>query len=144
MEADMVGQTTPPPAGHSPQHSTTAVKPEQGDPDTTGLHPAFSHPDADVTLGANGHTLFRVHSYTLKTTSGWFNDMFSLPQNAPQTVGDVIYLDEDAPTLEALLRMICGHPLMKLESFDMVESILYAAEKYDTPGPMSISAFFFL
>jgi hypothetical protein len=109
------------------------------DVDAELLHPLFSSSDGDVILGSKGGaTLFRVHSYTLKTTSGWFRAMFSLPQKAGPTLTDVIYLDEDAGTLEALLRMICGQPVLRLESFDMVEALLYAAEKYDMPGPVSI------
>jgi hypothetical protein len=108
---------------------------------TSLLHPLFSSEDGDTILAPRcGSVLFRVHSYTLKTTSGWFRTMFSLPQKAHPTASDIIYLDEEAPTLEALLRMICGQPVLRLESIDMVESILCAAEKYDMPGPMSISA----
>jgi hypothetical protein len=66
--------------------------------------------------------------------------MFSLPQRSPPTANDIIYLDEEAATLEALLRMVCGQPVLRLESIDAVENILCAAEKYDMPGPMSISA----
>lgn len=45
------------------------------------LHPAFASPDGDVILSARGgQTFFRVHSYTLKTTSGFFKEMYSLPQ----------------------------------------------------------------
>ena len=103
------------------------------------FHPLFASLDADVILGAKDETIFfRVHSYTLKTTSGWFRQMFTLPQKTPPTRKDVINLDEDADTLEALLRMICGLPVLRLESFDIVEAILYAAEKYDMPGPQSI------
>jgi hypothetical protein len=103
------------------------------------FHPLFSSPEGDIILSASGgNTLFRVHSFTLKTTSGWFRTMFSLPQKTSPTFADVIYLDEDAQTLDALLRMVCGQPVLRLETFDMVESILYAAEKYDMPGPVSI------
>lgn len=46
-----------------------------------GLHPAFASPEGDVTLAARGgQTFFRVHSYTLKTTSGFFRTMYGLPQ----------------------------------------------------------------
>jgi len=102
------------------------------------LHPLFSSSDGDIILGAKGGTLFRVHSYTLKTTSGWFRTMFSLPQKAVPTPSDIIYVDEDVHTLESLFRMICGLPLMHVGSFDEIDALLYAAEKYDMPGPMSI------
>lgn len=118
-------------------------------------HPLFCHPDADTVLGSKDGTLFRVHSFTLKTTSGWFRTMFSLPQRTAITTGgdgqentnnvptpssstDVIYVDEDAATLESLLRLVCGQPIPKLDSYDIVEPLLYAAEKYDMPGPLSL------
>lgn len=103
------------------------------------LHPLFSSPDGDVLLGAKDGVLFRVHSFTLKTTSGWFRDMFSLPQKKTEPASnDVLYMDEDASTLEILLRMACGLPIIRIESFDVVDAVLYAAEKYDMPGPLSI------
>jgi hypothetical protein len=44
-------------------------------------HPEFSSEEADVILAAKESTMyFRVHSFTLKSTSGFFNTMFSLPQ----------------------------------------------------------------
>jgi hypothetical protein len=120
-----------------------ASKIMQADSDSTHdealLHPLFRSPDGDVILGAKGGALFRVHSYTLKTTSGWFRDMFTLPQNSSKKPEvDVIYVDEDAYTLESLLRMVCGLPILTIDSYDTVDSLLYAAEKYDMPGPTSI------
>ncbi|EIW63000.1 uncharacterized protein TRAVEDRAFT_34260 [Trametes versicolor FP-101664 SS1] len=108
-----------------------------------GFHPLFSSPDGDVVLGSKERVLFRVHSYTLKTTSGWFRAMYSLPQKSASASGEVspadtIYVDEDAPTLEGLLRMVCGLPIPRLDSYDVIEPILHAAEKYDMSGPMSI------
>ncbi|KAI0071717.1 hypothetical protein K474DRAFT_574350 [Panus rudis PR-1116 ss-1] len=109
-------------------------------------HPSFSHPEADVILRAKDGTLFRVHSYTLKTTSGWFRTMFSLPQAGSEShqrlsmprSAETLYLDEDSATLEALLSMICGLSIPALQSNDLLERVLYAAEKYDTPGPLSL------
>ncbi len=101
-------------------------------------HPLFDTPDSDTILGSKDGTLFRVHSYTLKTTSGWFRTMFSLPQQGVSVPPEVIYVDEDSSTLEALLRMVCGLPIPRLDSFEIIEPVLYAAEKYDMPGPLSI------
>lgn len=103
-----------------------------------GFHPLFSSSDGDIILGAKGGTLFRVHSYTLKTTSGWFRTMFSLPQKSTSATTDIIYVDEDAYTLESLLRMACGLPIMNVDSYDTIDALLYASEKYDMPGPISI------
>lgn len=49
-----------------------------------------------------------------------------------------MYLDEDAEILERLFSMVCGLPFHDIESHDLLESLLFAAEKYDMPGPMSI------
>ncbi|KAF7790369.1 hypothetical protein EIP86_001324 [Pleurotus ostreatoroseus] len=102
-------------------------------------HPLFSSPDADTVLVTKDGAHFRVHSYTLKTTSGWFRSMFSLPQKGhPSETPVVIYVDEEANIMEALLRCICGQEIPLLDSYDVVEPLLYAAEKYDMPGPPSI------
>lgn len=45
------------------------------------FHPDFSSEEADVVLACKESTLhFRVHSFTLKSTSGFFQTMFTLPQ----------------------------------------------------------------
>ena len=47
---------------------------------TDQFHPLFASPEGDVVLSARGgRTYFRVHSYTLKTTSGFFRTMYNLP-----------------------------------------------------------------
>ncbi|KAG2355914.1 hypothetical protein BDR07DRAFT_1364724 [Suillus spraguei] len=103
------------------------------------FHMSFSSLDADVILGAKDHTMFRIHSWTLRTTSGWFRSLFSMPQqslasNHPETIN----LDEDSHTLESLLLMICGLPINPLTSYDEVDALLFAAEKYEMPGPVSL------
>jgi hypothetical protein len=66
--------------------------------------------------------------------------LLSLPQSPHHNPhpNDVLYLDEDPLTLEHLFRMISGLPILPIDSYDLIESILYAAEKYDMPGPPSI------
>jgi len=117
-------------------------------------HPLFSF-DADVVLSSRDGVLFCVPSMTLKMTSSWFRTMFTLPQGSPpassrshnrnqrdsttvSTDTEIIGLDEDSSTLEPLLRMICGLEIPTLDTWDVVEPVLYAAEKYDMPGPASI------
>src|SRR5260370_2920658 len=116
-------------------------------------HPLFSF-DADVVLRSRDDVLFCVPSMTLKMTSSWFRTMFTLPQGSPPapsrsrntnqrdastpTNTEIIGLDEDSRTLEHLLRMICGFEIPVLDTWDTVEPVLYAAEKYDMPGPASI------
>jgi len=117
---------------------------------TPKYHPMFSF-DSDVVLCSRDGILFRVPSTTLKMTSSWFRAMFTLPQGAstpitphvrtsvtPPADTEVIALDEDASTLEPLLRMACGLEIATLDTWDAVEPVLYAAEKYDMPGPASI------
>src|SRR6266851_6560510 len=136
--------------------------PESADRKGPRFHPLFSF-DADVVLGSRDGVLFRVPSTTLKMTSAWFRTMFTLPQGsppssrsqsqrdtfantaatgpstaAPAADTEIISLDEDARTLEPLLRMICGLEISTLDTWDAVEPVLYAAEKYEMPGPASI------
>lgn len=117
-------------------------------------HPLFSNPDTDVVIRSLEGTLYRVHSYTLRTTSGLFETMFNLPQ--PQTLKRInvshssgsqgrnsdialeeIPLYESDLVVERILCMLCGQPVAKWESFDEVERVLAVAEKWDTPGPIA-------
>lgn len=117
-------------------------------------HPDFASPDADVILRSSEGTLFRVHSYTLRTTSGLFNTMFNLPQPVKNTTscphsqrgcreGEQVYEPEEIPIYESdfvlvrLLRLICSLPVPIWESYDDIERVLTAAEKWDTPGPIA-------
>ncbi|KAL0956190.1 hypothetical protein HGRIS_002349 [Hohenbuehelia grisea] len=122
------------------QAGPSSISPHALSYDSKPVHPDFASPDADVVLQAKDArgTMFRVHSYTLKTTSGWFRTMFSLPQSSSSLTSEPIYMDEDSDTLEWILRMACGLPLNPIDSYDVVDSVLYAAEKYDMPGVMSI------
>lgn len=117
-------------------------------PKDSKYHPLFSF-DADVVLASRDGVLFCVPSMTLKMTSSWFRTMFTLPQGSPPSSSrssdqlvapsiEIINLDEDSSTLEALFRMICGLEIPALETWDAVEPVLFAAEKYDMPGPASI------
>lgn len=47
-------------------------------------------------------------------------------------------MEEEADVLELLLRMACGLPFIDITSLDLLECVIYAAEKYDMSGPMSI------
>ncbi|KDR75319.1 hypothetical protein GALMADRAFT_249346 [Galerina marginata CBS 339.88] len=106
-------------------------------------HPDFSSPDGNVILAAKDAKMyFRVHSHTLRTTSGFFRTMYSLPQST--ATPDIMYLDEDADVLEHVLRMVCGLPFAEISSHDFFDSLLYAAEKYDMPGPMSLMRMYLL
>ncbi|KAF5388797.1 hypothetical protein D9757_005653 [Collybiopsis confluens] len=106
------------------------------------FHPLFSSPDADLqvdqVLAAKGASVyFRLHSHNLKTASGFFRQMFMLPQSA-QLQTDVLYLEEDASVLENLFRMISGLAIPTIDSYKQIDPLMDAIEKYDTPGPLSI------
>lgn len=50
-------------------------------PDSLNFHPDFSSPDATIVLAAKESKMyFRIHHFTLKSTSGFFREMYSLPQ----------------------------------------------------------------
>ncbi|KAF9035177.1 hypothetical protein BJ165DRAFT_1355710 [Panaeolus papilionaceus] len=111
-------------------------------------HPCFTSPDADIILRSTQGTLYRIHSYTLRSTSGFFDTMFSLPQpkvsrllegsGEPSTPAPtVLDVYENDFAMEHLLKIMCGLPIPKWNSFDDIERVLTVAEKWDTPGPIS-------
>lgn len=99
-------------------------------------------------------TLYRVHSFTLRATSGLFATMFSLPQPrkliswlpegdsrvlGKQTIqADILDVYEDDFPLEHLLRLMSGLPTTKVDSLADFEKVVRIAEKWDTSGPLSI------
>lgn len=112
------------------------------------FHPDFSFLNADIALRSLEGTLYRIHSQTLRTTSGLFNTIFSLPQpvkcskisHAPWRKDvslEEIPVYETDFVLQRLLRLLCGYPAIAWESFDEIESMLLVAEKWDTPGPIA-------
>ncbi|CAA7263774.1 unnamed protein product [Cyclocybe aegerita] len=122
----------------------------RADDPATQYHPLFSLPDADVVLRSLQGTLYRIHSFTLRMTSGFFETMFSLPQ--PKTHRprrddldtaktelhpDVLDVYENDFPLERLLRLISGLPVPRWETMDEIERVLTLAEKWDTPGPIA-------
>jgi len=115
-------------------------------------HPLFSYPDGDVTLRSTEGTLYRLHSYTLRTSSGLFHTIFSLPQ--PKTCHpslnyhnltpsdtklypDILDVYEADFPLERILKLIYGIPISRQTSLDEIETILALAEKWDTQGPIA-------
>jgi len=78
--------------------------------------------------------------------------MFSLPQGSLPTSSrsqnikpgataadtEVISLDDDSHMLEPLLHMICRLEISAFNMWDAIKPVLYAAEKYNMPGPTSI------
>lgn len=109
---------------------------EKGD---YSYHPSFSSPDGDVILASKDcKVMFRTHTYILKTTSGFFRSMFSLSRVPSNDDTEVIYMNDDDKTLEYLLRMVSGLPLLPLGSCELFERVLHAAEGYEMLGAISI------
>ncbi|KAF8970843.1 hypothetical protein BDZ97DRAFT_1652051 [Flammula alnicola] len=131
--------------------STAKVIHIRADDSTQKYHPLFSAPDANVVLRSLQGTLYRVHSFMLRTTSGFFATMFSLPQptsyysiqsqdrepGKPDVYPDILDVYENDFPLERLLRLLSGLPIPKWESIDDIERVLGVAEKWDTQGPIS-------
>lgn len=114
-------------------------------------HPQFSSPEADMTLRSFEGTLYRVSSYTLRTTSGLFQTMFCLPQPVKRNRSHCLHSDECAESdeqildvyeencvLVRILSLMSGLPTPKWETFEELEKVLITADKWDTPGPISI------
>ncbi|KAF8126228.1 hypothetical protein K438DRAFT_1685670 [Mycena galopus ATCC 62051] len=101
-------------------------------------HPSFADPSGDVVLQSTEGTLYRVHSFILRTTSGFFRTLLSLPQPNDTQIPYEIPTGEKDSVLERVLRMICGLEIPRWASFDEVEATLELIEKWDTPGPLSV------
>jgi hypothetical protein len=101
--------------------------------------PAFAENDANIVLQSSDGVYYRIPAYTLRTTSGFFRGMMTLPVSGKDQGddGDVIVLDEASEVLGTLFRMIGGLPFERWKSVDELDGILIAAEKYDMPGPIA-------
>lgn len=96
----------------------------------------FSRPDADIILSSSDNTHFRVHRQILSIASPFFETMLGLPQSTTSVSGTLIAVEEDARTLEDLLR-ICypvRDPQLKihvLTDWRHISNVVHAAMKYD-------------
>lgn len=106
------------------------------------FHADFARDAGDVTLVSSDVVHFCVASRDLIRTSAFFRGMFDLPQpeKAPIVADDAIALPEDADTIEILLKLALGlpAPLERLATFEAIEAVLRAAEKYDMLGPVQV------
>jgi hypothetical protein len=101
-------------------------------------HPSFCDQSADVVLQSMEGTSYRVHSFILRNTSGFFRTMLSLPQPNDVKIPYEIPVGEKDMAMERVLRMMCGLEIPRWTSFDEVESTLELIEKWDAPGPLSV------
>ncbi|KIM91278.1 hypothetical protein PILCRDRAFT_810530 [Piloderma croceum F 1598] len=102
---------------------------------------AFTEKDANIVLQSSDGIFFRMSSFTLRTTSGFFRAMMTLPPlgdiSSAVHRDDEITLEEESVVVGRLLRMISGFETPKWKSFDEVEDLLAAAYKYEMPGPLA-------
>lgn len=100
-------------------------------------HPLFAEEDATIIITSSDGVHYRMHPFILRTTSGFFRDMISLPRHGgvAESYEDHITLNERGKILENLLRIISGFGVLQWESLDELEDVLAAAQKYDMPGP---------
>lgn len=121
---------------------------------TSEMNAFFSCPDGDVVLRSTEGTLYRLHSYTLRRSSGLFDTMFSLPQpktcrlshnhnhhystsSDAKSYPDILDVYEPDFPMEEVLKLIYGILTPLRSSFDEIEAILALAEKWDTQGSIA-------
>src|SRR5882724_8177272 len=82
----------------------------------------------------------RVGSSLIQVTSGLFSTTLSLPQppGTCPTEAAIDNLDEEAQTIERLLRMITWKECPRLDTLEAIKPLLLAADKWAMPGPCSI------
>ncbi|KAF9508670.1 hypothetical protein BS47DRAFT_1415667 [Hydnum rufescens UP504] len=103
------------------------AKSSPSDPPLTPL----SFNDGDVILRA-GNTDFKVHIWLLRLSSPFFESMFSLPQPNPgKSEIPVIPMDEDAASLDFVLRSIYPVKRSQITSIEQAQKLFAIAEKLD-------------
>ncbi|KAJ7264275.1 hypothetical protein C8J57DRAFT_1718708 [Mycena rebaudengoi] len=102
------------------------------------VHPSFADKAADIVLQSTEGTIYRVHSFTLRNTSRFFNSLLSLPQPTGSPTQQEIPVGEPDAVMERLLRIMCGLEIPRWTSFEEVEAALDLIEKWDAPGPLSV------
>ena len=97
------------------------------------LSTVFCADDADVVIRAAGSRNFRAHRFFLSLASPVFNTMFTLPQPPTGTLGTLPHVDveESAETWENILRTIYPMPNPIIDDLHSLESLLFAAMKYE-------------
>ncbi|TFY61500.1 hypothetical protein EVJ58_g4470 [Rhodofomes roseus] len=100
----------------------------------------FNRATADVILRSSDRVDFRVRRGILAEASGFFEDMFQLPQPAvgrsleeTRDALPIVDMEEDSSTLERLLRLCYPGNTPKIEDLDDLRPVIRAAVKYDMP-----------
>ncbi|KAG6901318.1 hypothetical protein C0995_013678 [Termitomyces sp. Mi166 len=97
------------------------------------FHPVFSFPDADVILRSTEGTLLPQPPKCKAEAQDRNRSSLGDGDGEPEEIA--IY--ESDFVLERLLRLLCSIPIPSWESFDDVDRVLTAAERWDTPGPIA-------
>ena len=102
----------------------------------------FCADDADVIIRAAGTLDFHAHKAILSLVSPIFQDMFTLPQPPPDTLGTLPCVDVQDPagTWEIILRTIY-YPILSIptiETLDDLESLLFAAQAYEMQSVIKV------
>lgn len=111
---------------------------------TRKVHPSFNTKEANVILSSVEGTLFRVPSFVLRNTTGYFRAVlpppspFGQPVIGQEQTADPIIVDEKDVVLERFLRLISGLETPSWGSFDELDAVMSLAEKWDAQGPMCL------
>ncbi|KAK7029517.1 hypothetical protein VNI00_014550 [Paramarasmius palmivorus] len=121
---------------------TKKLSPIDDDVYPTKYHPLFQSPYADIVLCSSDGCFFRLYSYTLRTTSGWFHDMFSLPQRAPSTSkSPYLHRNETWTGSQSTLASdtTLAEPLEEVIPTNETAEVLaiFFLLNWDAPGPIS-------
>ena len=123
------------PKVHNPQTSLPVAVSELS---KSGHAPSpFDEADADVILRSSDHVDFRVHKVILSLASPVFKDIFNMSQpphltdtDEPHNDLQVIAVEEDADTLDFVLRNIYPVPSPIVAKMDDLRFVLGPSQKY--------------
>ncbi|KAJ3551153.1 hypothetical protein NM688_g4885 [Phlebia brevispora] len=118
------------------EETTKSPKEIKVNTEPRGPFAPFNKPTADLALRSSDKVDFFVHKTVLSLASSFFEDVFSLdkvtPANAtdPPTERQVVDMEEDGETIEALLRLIYPFDDPVLKDLSKIVPVLAAAVKY--------------
>ncbi|THU88567.1 hypothetical protein K435DRAFT_830530 [Dendrothele bispora CBS 962.96] len=104
-------------------------------------HPKFDSEEGDIILRSSEGTLYRVPSFVLRTTCGFFGSMPSLTSRSSSgSKSDTSLIPTEHPDdiLSIFLLLISGLEIPIWSSFDDVCSLLQLCKSWEAPGPISI------
>ncbi|KAJ3724395.1 hypothetical protein C8R42DRAFT_623366 [Lentinula raphanica] len=120
----------------------------ESDSTTYVYHPLFSSLEADIVLCSLEGTLYRIPSYVLRSASGFWNTLLSVPSQTSASTSSPIPASQHDAVLEPMLCLMSGLPIPPWnpdpeseesddKSITEIEALLMLAETWDAPGPLS-------